>query len=92
MASRGVTLVLCALWFNRSSWIRAKEIAAIRVYGCRALTSPRIFGFRSSMKKVEARVIAIVEIAWEGGGGWDGYRGSKIVVLIPDDKTPKGAL
>ncbi|RRT54973.1 hypothetical protein B296_00014379 [Ensete ventricosum] len=50
MASRGVTLVLCALWFNRSSWIRAKEIAAIRVYGCRALTSPRIFNFRSSMK------------------------------------------
>ncbi|RWW11100.1 hypothetical protein GW17_00025302 [Ensete ventricosum] len=50
MASRGVTLVLCALWFNRSSWIRAKEIAAIRVYGCRALTSPRIFDFRSSMK------------------------------------------
>ncbi|RZS14668.1 hypothetical protein BHM03_00046396, partial [Ensete ventricosum] len=50
MAGRGVTLVLHASWFNYSSWIRAKEIAAIRVYGCRALTSPRISGFRPSMK------------------------------------------
>ncbi|RWV85843.1 hypothetical protein GW17_00052330 [Ensete ventricosum] len=40
MAGRGATLVLRASWFNRSSWIRAKEIAGIRVYGCRALTSP----------------------------------------------------
>ncbi|RRT35468.1 hypothetical protein B296_00012927 [Ensete ventricosum] len=32
MASRGVTLILRALWFNRSSWIHAKEITAIRVY------------------------------------------------------------
>ncbi|RZS15961.1 hypothetical protein BHM03_00047887 [Ensete ventricosum] len=51
MAGRGATLVLRASWFNRSSWIRAKKIIAIRVYGCRALTSPRIFGFRPSMKK-----------------------------------------
>ncbi|RRT34672.1 hypothetical protein B296_00048047 [Ensete ventricosum] len=50
MASRGVTLVLRTSWFNCSSWIRAKEIAAIRVYGCRAFTSPRIFGFRPSIK------------------------------------------
>ncbi|RWV99392.1 hypothetical protein GW17_00037702 [Ensete ventricosum] len=33
MAGRGVTLVLRASWFNCSSWIRAKEIATIRVYG-----------------------------------------------------------
>ncbi|RWV79932.1 hypothetical protein GW17_00058868 [Ensete ventricosum] len=49
-AGRGATLVLHASWFNRSSWIRAKEITTIRVYGCRALTSPRISGFRPSMK------------------------------------------
>ncbi|RWV97902.1 hypothetical protein GW17_00039279 [Ensete ventricosum] len=33
MAGRGATLVLCTSWFNRSSWIPAKEITAIRVYG-----------------------------------------------------------
>ncbi|RRT49205.1 hypothetical protein B296_00019075, partial [Ensete ventricosum] len=49
MAGQGVTLVLCASWFNRSSWIRGKEIIAIRVYGCRALTS-LISDFRPSMK------------------------------------------
>ncbi|RZR75570.1 hypothetical protein BHM03_00062485 [Ensete ventricosum] len=31
MASWGVTLVLRTSWFNCSSWIRAKEIAFIRV-------------------------------------------------------------
>ncbi|RZS03545.1 hypothetical protein BHM03_00033737 [Ensete ventricosum] len=41
MAGRGATLVLHTSWFNCSSWIRAKEIAAIRVYGGRAFTSPR---------------------------------------------------
>ncbi|RWV94646.1 hypothetical protein GW17_00042798, partial [Ensete ventricosum] len=50
MASLGVTLVLHTSWFNCSSWIRAKEITAIIVYGCRAFTSPRIFGFRPSIK------------------------------------------
>ncbi|RZS04388.1 hypothetical protein BHM03_00034722 [Ensete ventricosum] len=28
-------------------------------------------------------------IAWEGGGVDDGYRGSKIVAPIPDDKNPR---
>ncbi|RWW72768.1 hypothetical protein BHE74_00019414 [Ensete ventricosum] len=50
MASRGVTLVLHASWFNRSSWICAKEIVAIRVSGRRAFTSHRISSFRSLMK------------------------------------------
>ncbi|RWW10179.1 hypothetical protein GW17_00026287 [Ensete ventricosum] len=31
MAGRGVTLVLRTSWFNRSSWIHAKEIAALCV-------------------------------------------------------------
>ncbi|RRT42663.1 hypothetical protein B296_00016070 [Ensete ventricosum] len=31
MAGLGVTLVLCTSRFNRSSWIRKKEIIAIRV-------------------------------------------------------------
>ncbi|RRT43428.1 hypothetical protein B296_00012501 [Ensete ventricosum] len=51
MASWGVTLVLHASWFNHSSWIRVKEITAIRVYGCRAFTSPRISDFSPSIKK-----------------------------------------
>ncbi|RRT72964.1 hypothetical protein B296_00029268 [Ensete ventricosum] len=50
MVGREVTLVLRTSWFNHSSWIRVKEITAIRVYGCRAFTSPRISGFRSSIK------------------------------------------
>ncbi|RWW47459.1 hypothetical protein BHE74_00046542 [Ensete ventricosum] len=50
MAGRGVTLVLRTSWFNYSSWIRAKEIVVIRVYGCRAFTSHRISGFRPSIK------------------------------------------
>ncbi|RRT71720.1 hypothetical protein B296_00023995, partial [Ensete ventricosum] len=50
MAGRGVTLVLRTSWFNCSFWIRAREIIAIRVYGCRAFTSPRISGFRPSIK------------------------------------------
>ncbi|RWV83974.1 hypothetical protein GW17_00054356 [Ensete ventricosum] len=33
MAGRGATLVLRTSWFNCSSWIRVKEIAAIGVYG-----------------------------------------------------------
>ncbi|RZS02213.1 hypothetical protein BHM03_00032221 [Ensete ventricosum] len=49
MASRGATLVLRTSWFNCSSWIRAKEITAIRVYSCRTFTS-RISGFRPSIK------------------------------------------
>ncbi|RWW01656.1 hypothetical protein GW17_00035290 [Ensete ventricosum] len=49
MASRGVTLVLRTLWFNRSSWILVKEITAIRVYDYRAFTS-RISGFRPLIK------------------------------------------
>ncbi|RZR76185.1 hypothetical protein BHM03_00000813 [Ensete ventricosum] len=50
MAGWVVTLVLHASWFNCSSWIRAKKIATIRMYSCRALTSPWISGFRPSMK------------------------------------------
>ncbi|RWW20371.1 hypothetical protein BHE74_00050152 [Ensete ventricosum] len=46
----GVTLVLRTSWFNCSSGIHAKEITAIRVYGCRAFTSPRIFDFRHSIR------------------------------------------
>ncbi|RWW11384.1 hypothetical protein GW17_00025010 [Ensete ventricosum] len=46
MVGRGATLVFRTSWFNCSSWIRAKEIVAIRVYGCRAFTFPRISGFR----------------------------------------------
>ncbi|RWV88811.1 hypothetical protein GW17_00049077 [Ensete ventricosum] len=89
MAGRGVTLILCTSWFNCSSWIRAKEITVIRVYDCRAFSSPRISSFRPSIK---VRVVAIMGIAWEGEGGWDGYRGNNIAALIPDDKTPEGAL
>ncbi|RRT31280.1 hypothetical protein B296_00032771 [Ensete ventricosum] len=53
MTGRGVVFVLRTSWFNCSSWIRAKEITAIRVYGCRAFTSPRICGFRPSIKGVK---------------------------------------
>ncbi|RRT35960.1 hypothetical protein B296_00028410 [Ensete ventricosum] len=74
MASQRATLVLRTSWFNCSSWIHVKEIAAIRLW------------------KVEARIIAIVRIAWEGGGMDGGYRGSKIAALIPDDRSPDGAL
>ncbi|RWW24230.1 hypothetical protein GW17_00011493 [Ensete ventricosum] len=49
IAGRGATLVLRTSWFNCSSWIRAKQITAIRVYGCRAFTS-QISGFRPSIK------------------------------------------
>ncbi|RRT79740.1 hypothetical protein B296_00001108 [Ensete ventricosum] len=38
---------------------------------------------------VEAMSTAIVGIAWLGGGGRDGSRGSKIAALIPDDRTPE---
>ncbi|RZS18124.1 hypothetical protein BHM03_00050350 [Ensete ventricosum] len=41
---------------------------------------------------MDATSKAIVGIAWEGGGVDGGYRGSKIAALIPDDRTPKGAL
>ncbi|RZR88031.1 hypothetical protein BHM03_00015524 [Ensete ventricosum] len=41
---------------------------------------------------MEATSKAIVGIAWEGGGVDDSYRGSKIAALIPDDRTPEGAL
>ncbi|RRT33642.1 hypothetical protein B296_00039554 [Ensete ventricosum] len=51
IADQGVTLVLHASWFNHSSWIRVMEITTIRVYSCRAFTSPRISAFRPSMKK-----------------------------------------
>ncbi|RRT43481.1 hypothetical protein B296_00054336, partial [Ensete ventricosum] len=39
IAGWGVTLVLRASWFKRSSCSHAKELAAIRVYGCHAFTS-----------------------------------------------------
>ncbi|RWW72943.1 hypothetical protein BHE74_00019216 [Ensete ventricosum] len=44
-----VVLILRASWFSRSSWIRAKEIAAFTVRGYRALTSPLISGMSPSM-------------------------------------------
>ncbi|RZR71439.1 hypothetical protein BHM03_00005142 [Ensete ventricosum] len=50
IASRKVTLDLQASWFNHSSCSRAKEMAAIRVYGYRAFTSPCISDFKPSMK------------------------------------------
>ncbi|RWV84571.1 hypothetical protein GW17_00053703 [Ensete ventricosum] len=49
-AGWGATLVLRTSWFNRSSPILAKKIAAIRVYDCRTFTSPRISDFTSSIK------------------------------------------
>ncbi|RWV94898.1 hypothetical protein GW17_00042525 [Ensete ventricosum] len=58
MAGRGATLVLHTSWFNCSSWIRAKEITTVRVYGCRAFTSPRIFDFRPSIKNYVMSKIA----------------------------------
>ncbi|RWW87572.1 hypothetical protein BHE74_00003590 [Ensete ventricosum] len=68
MAGRGVTLVLRTSWFNRSSWICAKEITAIGVYGGCTFTSPRISGFRPSIKSephgdslVTPRGVALVE-------------------------------
>ncbi|RRT46551.1 hypothetical protein B296_00030233 [Ensete ventricosum] len=74
MASRGATLVLRASWFNRSSWIRVKEITTIRVYGCRAMASPRIFGFRPSMK---VSGMGILEKEWPVGR-WIGLGGSRL--------------
>ncbi|RWW45499.1 hypothetical protein BHE74_00048700 [Ensete ventricosum] len=45
-----VTLVLRASWFNHSSCICEKEIAAISVYNCRTFTSPQISDFKPSIK------------------------------------------
>ncbi|RWV80434.1 hypothetical protein GW17_00058297 [Ensete ventricosum] len=64
MAGRGATLVLHTSWFNCSSWICAKEITAIRVYGYRAFTSPRIFRFRPSIK------VSGMGILEKGLAGW----------------------
>ncbi|RZR86442.1 hypothetical protein BHM03_00013640 [Ensete ventricosum] len=64
MAGQGVTLVLRTSWFNCSSWISAKEIAAIRVYDCRAFTSPQISGFRHSIK------VSGMGILEKGVAGW----------------------
>ncbi|RRT47547.1 hypothetical protein B296_00037643 [Ensete ventricosum] len=50
IAGREATLVLRASWFNRSSCNRAKEMAAISMYGCRAFTSPLISGFKPAIK------------------------------------------
>ncbi|RWW26953.1 hypothetical protein BHE74_00055644 [Ensete ventricosum] len=61
MAGQGVTLVLRTSWFNRSSWIRAKKIAAISVYDSRAFTSPRISDFRSSIQ---------IDLIYGWGGRW----------------------
>ncbi|RZR93198.1 hypothetical protein BHM03_00021634 [Ensete ventricosum] len=44
------------------------------------------------LRIVEARVVAIVGIAWLDGGGRDDSMGSKIAARIPDDRTPEGAL
>ncbi|RWW10675.1 hypothetical protein GW17_00025771 [Ensete ventricosum] len=64
MAGRGVTLVLHISWFNCSSWIRAKEITAIGVYGCRAFTSPWISDFRPLIK------VSGMGILEKGVAGW----------------------
>ncbi|RWW71781.1 hypothetical protein BHE74_00020453, partial [Ensete ventricosum] len=44
-----VAVILRASWFNRSSWIQAKEITTFTVGGCRALTTPLIFSLSHSM-------------------------------------------
>ncbi|RRT50212.1 hypothetical protein B296_00048937 [Ensete ventricosum] len=42
--------------------------------------------------KMEARVAAIVGIAWKDVGGKDGSKGSRNAALIANDRTPEGAL
>ncbi|RRT35080.1 hypothetical protein B296_00050230, partial [Ensete ventricosum] len=56
---------------DQARGIRAKEIAAIRVYSCRAFTSPRISGFRPSIEVPKSCLtnlcqlsIDVVEIGW----------------------------
>ncbi|RRT72248.1 hypothetical protein B296_00014926 [Ensete ventricosum] len=48
VAGRFMILVLRASLFSHSSWIWAKEMAALNVYGCRALTSPVVGSYRGS--------------------------------------------
>ncbi|RWW65059.1 hypothetical protein BHE74_00027672 [Ensete ventricosum] len=72
MAGRGATLVLRTSWFNRSSCICAKEITAIRVYGCRAFTSPRISGLEDDHRLIDLRL----------GGGRRMKATSKAIVEI----------
>ncbi|RWW47546.1 hypothetical protein BHE74_00046451 [Ensete ventricosum] len=70
MAGQGAILVLHTSLFNCSSWIRAKEIATIRVYGCRVFTSPQISSFWPSIKVPKSLTnlcqlsIDVVEIGW----------------------------
>ncbi|RRT33623.1 hypothetical protein B296_00039338 [Ensete ventricosum] len=64
MAGQGATFVLRTSWFNCSSWLRAKEIATIRVYGCCTFSSPRISGFRPLIK------VSGKEILEKGVAGW----------------------
>ncbi|RWW87210.1 hypothetical protein BHE74_00003979 [Ensete ventricosum] len=71
ITSREVTIVLQALWFNHSSYSYVKEMAAIRVYGCRAFTSPRISGFKPLMKRKGDRKGGLIDLRLRDDGGGD---------------------
>ncbi|RWW56768.1 hypothetical protein BHE74_00036488 [Ensete ventricosum] len=89
-------------WSNLNSSKRVHNLASIRISEASNLASNKpsdvmtrrqqIDGFVAWWATMEATSKAIMGIAWEGGGMDDGYKGNKIATLIPDDRTPEGAL
>ncbi|RZS11018.1 hypothetical protein BHM03_00042296 [Ensete ventricosum] len=67
-------------------------LAAIMIVSSERLGRQQIDGSAAWWGTMETTSKAIVGIAWEGGSMDDGYRGSTITALIPDDRTPDGAL
>ncbi|RWV92861.1 hypothetical protein GW17_00044724 [Ensete ventricosum] len=93
--------IFSSMRFSKDSSFASMASSDAIVYASRSVILRSFFYCQGAMAgsfdlrlgwKVEARVVAIVGIVWEGGGVDDGYRGSNIATLMPDDKTPEGAL
>ncbi|RZS06640.1 hypothetical protein BHM03_00037338 [Ensete ventricosum] len=103
IAGRGATLVLRTSWFNRSSWILAKEITAIRVsvmlrsFFCCRVSGMRIFG-EEVAGWMDACGEAACALGREGnahekttGGQGRPLAGVTLTTILPIGTPPTGA-
>ncbi|RZR80315.1 hypothetical protein BHM03_00006312 [Ensete ventricosum] len=73
------------LWLNDPYLLRLMD--EVLSFSRLKIGRQQIDGSVALWATMEVTSKAIMGIAWEGGGMDDGYRGSKIAALIPDDKN-----
>ncbi|RWW37373.1 hypothetical protein BHE74_00057527, partial [Ensete ventricosum] len=90
MAGRGATLLSkasnLALIASSDAMVEASRSVMLRSFFCYRVRGMRIFG------EEMAGWMAIVGIAWKGGGDRDDSKGNRNVAPMSNDRTPEGTL